>query len=433
MDKNPTNIVHGAEVESIQADSPAARAGLLPGMVIATAQGKALRDYIDWLWLSDGSELELTAWPESFSTNSDSLKAFTLQRELGETWGIEFSQPIFDDLMTCNNDCGFCFTKMLPPGLRASLYVRDDDYRLSFLQGSFVTLSNLHEADIERIIEQHISPLYVSLHAVDPTIRQQLFGCNAERGLANLETLLAEKIDVHCQIVLLPGVNDGAILTETLAWTESKPNILSVGIVPYAYTRLAEDKRDFTTQQAKELVRNLKGLAPRVQLADEWFLMTSPHVPAANYYADYPQFHNGIGMLRSFIDDWQSLSVPVDRDKHAAVVVTSNVFAAIFQRLSMTSPWAQSLKILPVENHFFGGSIHATGLLTAADIIQAFQTKASNWQQHLTVYIPDVVFNSEGLTLDGYSLQQLAETLGRDIQLISFIDVLLGPDLEGGV
>ena len=408
-----------AEIAAVAPRSPAASAGIQPGMIIQTVDGQPLRDILDWLWLSEGQEIELVLAPPSRA----SVTSITLARSQAEPWGIDFIDPLFDGLQTCQNYCDFCFIDMLPDGLRPSLYLRDDDYRLSFLQGSFVTLSNLTSSDIQRIISQRLSPLHVSLHAVDATVRRQLIGPMASVGFDNLEILLAAGIQVHVQIVLVPNENDGPVLDETLNWVAGQPNILSTGIVPYAYTRYAKRQVSYTAKQAAELIDRLGPLAPEVQLADEWFILAGIDLPDNTYYADFPQFENGIGLVTSFVQDWQAFNEHAS-DFPAAVLVSGEAFAPILQQLITKTPRASQLQVLAVPNLFFGGSVNTTGLLTASDITQAFATADKRNSSELPVFIPSLIFNSDGLTLDGCTASQLQALIGRKVHVVTYISEL---------
>jgi len=400
---------NGALLEAVMPNSPADRIGLTVGMRILTVDGQPLRDVLDWLWLADGDTAEL----ELLDVSRQHSWKRTISREFGESWGIEFAAVVFDGVHTCVNTCSFCFMTMLPAGMRASLYLRDDDYRLSFLQGNFVTLTNLEDADVERIITQRLSPLHVSLHAVDPQVRELLMGKRAARGLEVLKVLLAAGINVHVQIVLVPGINDAGQLAETLTWAAVQPAVLSIGIVPYAFTRYARIQESFNAQQSIELINRLQDLAPRVQLADEWFLRAGAKLPEmlpdTGYYGSYPQYEDGIGMLRSFVDDWQDSLA--DRDTLAsvhcsAVLVTGTAFGPLLSQLLAETAWAQNLTVLAIENDFFGPSVNVAGLLTGIDLIA--QLKASPAVGPATkVLLPDVMFNDDGMTLDDYSIDDL--------------------------
>jgi len=279
----------GAIIGAVEPGSPAARSGLAAGMAVQLVDGQPLGDILDWFWLADGAEVSLTildsqqpgtvgteypaqvtrpAVPVTGETGDS--KEILLRREWGEPWGIEFADPLFDGLRTCRNDCLFCFMKMLPSGMRPALYLRDDDYRLSFLQGNFVTLSNLSAADLQRIVAMHLSPLHVSLHAVTPAIREQLMGRNHQQGLDALEQLLAAGIEFHAQMVLMPGINDGAELERSLDWLAARPQFISTGIVPYGYTRHARLQTGYTPQQAAAVIAQVgerPGEAPNYSLS----------------------------------------------------------------------------------------------------------------------------------------------------------------------
>jgi len=222
-------------IAAITPESPADLAHLEVGDRIVAVDGAVVHDILDWQWLTDGEAIEV-----SLTKESGEPAVVGLTRELGTPWGIEFSDALFDSVRTCRNNCTFCFMTQLPRGMRKALYVRDDDYRLSFLQGNFVTLTNLTDEDAERIAVQHLSPLYVSIHATDPEVRASLVCANDDRALERVDQLLDAGIDLHVQIVLVPGVNDAEQLDATLTWLAEREGIVSVGIVPLGFTRHQE-------------------------------------------------------------------------------------------------------------------------------------------------------------------------------------------------
>jgi putative radical SAM enzyme (TIGR03279 family) len=317
---------------------------------------------------------------------------------------------------------------MLPTGMRPALYLRDDDYRLSFLQGNFVTLTNLSAADVRRIIRYHLSPLHVSLHAITPAVRKQLMGGNHARGIEVLERLLNAGIEVHAQVVLTPGINSGDELNATLAWVEERPNILSVGIVPYGFTRYARLQTSFTSSEARDLIeqmapfqersRERNGMT-RFQLADEWYLLANVTPPPAEHYDGYPQFEDGIGMLRAFEDEWTTPQTTIrPQPQENTLFVTGEAFAPTLKRL-ITQRFAQSAQgpeVRAIRNNFFGGNVNVTGLLTAHDIIS--QLKKQGLPPQSTVFIPKVVFNADGLTLDDRTLHDISHALNCPTHLI---------------
>lgn len=414
-----------AIIKEVDSDSPAERAGLQAGDGITHVNGVPLRDMIEWLWQSDGSSVELTLEDGS---------PCVLTREFGEGWGLSFTDSIFDGIMTCRNACTFCFMRMLPESMRPSLYVRDDDYRLSFLQGNFVTLSNIDDEELDRIIEYRISPLHVSLHAVSPEIRSQLIGKNAARGMEVLEELLGEGIEVHVQVVVVPDLNDGGELVRTLSWIESHPGVLSAGFVPLGYTKF---QNRFTSsfsddpERAAEVIETIREfqedsgverLNPRLQIADEFYLDADYDFPPACRYAGYPQFQDGIGMMRAFIDEWNASADSIAEaaarleEDGPACIVTGTAFAKVLQPLLDASPLSGKLAILPVENQRFGGNVDVTGLLCGEDLIPALREADPQG----IVLLSRQMFNQDLLLLDDMTLEDLQAACAADFRLCTF-------------
>jgi putative radical SAM enzyme (TIGR03279 family) len=410
-----------AIIASVADGCVAHRGGIHAGMTLLAVDGQPLRDYIDWLWLSSEPSVELQI---------AELGTVVLEREAGEPWGIEFASPVFDGVRTCVNNCAFCFMAMLPKGLRPSLYLRDDDYRLSFLQGNFVTLTNITDSDIERIISYHLSPLHVSLHAVSAAVRQKLMGRNHARGIEVLQRLLGAGIEIHAQIVLVPGVNDGAVLTETLDWVAARPGVTVCGIVPYGYTKYAALQRGFDgagCQAVVEQVGQWQAANPTacVQLADEFFVKAWPHdtlahLPSADYYAAYPMLYDGIGMLRSFADDIQAAR----RGEHCSpaepsnptsrtLIATGQAFAPFLTRLLNAAGAPNTTTVLPIKNNFFGGNVDVAGLLTATDIIEQVSVHLKTHKAD-QLLLPPAIFNDDGLTLDDKTLADIQQALLSD-------------------
>ena len=239
-----------AWIKSVEEGSPAWEAGLEPGMRVDRVNGHALLDIIDWRWEASDDVAELEVFvPEGIGEESGAFLC-TLEREAGQDWGVEFTDVLFDGIRTCVNACQFCFMRMLPDDARASLMLRDDDYRLSFMQGNFVTLTNVSDEDLQRIIDCRLEPMNVSIHAVSPDVRRGLIGRHAQRGIDVLEALCDAGLEVHGQIVLCAGINDGDELTRTLDWVEARPNITSLAIVPMGYTKYS---RQFSHSFSEDL------------------------------------------------------------------------------------------------------------------------------------------------------------------------------------
>jgi putative radical SAM enzyme (TIGR03279 family) len=423
----------GGVVSAVEPHGAAARAGLRPGDAIVSAAGVAVHDVIDWMWLADDSAIEVT-----IADPDGSRRETTMIRHPDEGWGFDFESVVFDGIRECDNACTFCFVSQLPPGLRPSLYVRDDDYRLSFLVGNFVTLTNLSDDDIDRIASQHLSPLHVSVHAADTDVRRKLICPTAEdRALEFIDTLLAAGIRMHTQVVLVPGVNDGEVLDRTLVWLSARRGIESVGVVPVGLTRHAPQgmSKYQTSASAAAVLAQLAPWQVRmraergatwVHAADEFYLTARAVLPSWDDYDEFPQFENGIGMTRSFLDEMAELVADFGgHTPHACgvVLVTGELFAPVLEAMASTlSAGGCAVRVLPVRNELFGGDVTVAGLLSGSDLEGAILADArarGGMIDHDTYLLPDVVLNDDGVTLDGYDLTRIGEGSGADVRLVS--------------
>ncbi|PKQ10179.1 MAG: hypothetical protein CVT69_01060 [Actinobacteria bacterium HGW-Actinobacteria-9] len=414
----------GGVVASVDEAGPAGRAGMVPGDIIIEADGHRLTDIIDWRWHTDEARVTLTL---------DSGRTVELTREPGEAWGLDFADVLFDRVHTCRNDCAFCFMSQLPKGLRPALYLRDDDYRLSFLQGNFVTLTNLDDADVERIAEQVLSPLYVSLHAVDPAIRAQLVCARDDTALQRFDELLSAGIELHVQIVLVPGVNDGEQLDATLTWLAEREGVASVGIVPLGYTRHQsafkagyEDRISSVVvieqvQRWQFAMREREGVT-WVHLADEFYLNARAPFPKTEWYDDFPQYENGIGIVRSFVDEvttrreeYVAALGALPTDAESVTLVTGMLAATTLAGALQACEGVGRVRLLAVPNRFFGGNVTVTGLLTGVDIAAAIVADGEEG----TYLVPDIVLNSECLTLDDWDIERIRRESDSDVRLVS--------------
>lgn len=425
----------GGAVEAVEAGSPAQEAGLLPGDRLLTADGLALRDVIDWAWIADDDEVEVLA---ERGLGRDAQRFLTvLDREPGRSWGLSFERPVFDRIRTCVNDCAFCFMTQLPPGLRPSLYLRDDDYRLSFLSGTFVTLTNLTDADVTRIEEQRLSPLHVSLHAVTPDVRAELVCSRGDdRALERFDELVAAGIELHAQVVLVPGVNDGAELESTLAWLwERSDAVASVGVVPLGYTghqqrfEASYEEPEVATAVLAQLARwQDRARAERqghtwVQAADELYLAAGLPLPPAEDYDGYPQYENGIGMVRAFVDEWAAargaaLVQGPPLVAPDATLVTGELFAPVLEEcIADLGTAGAGLRVLAVRNDFLGGNVNVAGLLTGADLVPAIAADASMGGVR-PYLLCDLALNDDGLTLDGMTAVDVATRAAANVTVV---------------
>ena len=418
--------VDGAWIARVEDGSPAWEAGLEPGMRIDAVNGQEIPDIIAWRWEADGDVAELAV----FDPEDGEEYACVLERDPGQDWGVEFTDVLFDGIRTCVNACQFCFMAMLPSDARASLMLRDDDYRLSFLQGNFVTLTNLTDEDVERIIRCRMEPMNVSIHAVSPEVRIPLIGRRAMRGMEVLERLCEAGIEVHGQIVLCSGINDGEELRRTLDWVEQRPQITSLAIVPLGYTKYS---KRFTSsfsediEASRNVVRLLEPYQARArkslgitrfQLSDEFYLDAQLPIPAAHTYDGYPQFYDGIGMLRSFLDENAmllqqrsskvgELRMLLRQQRRHVFLVCGEAAEGVMGELCRT--WKAPMETFAIRNEYYGGDVNVTGLIVATDLLAQLPADLET----CTVVLPEVMFNFDRVTLDGRRQEDIIEELER--------------------
>lgn len=373
----------------------AARAGLRPGDLILEIDGRPLRDVIDFQLHAAEDAFQLTLRRDGRRLE------IAVTRRRGEELGIEFEQPVFDAVRTCNNDCFFCFLKGLPQGMRPSLYLKDDDYRLSFCHGNFVTLTNLTESDWRRLAEQRLSPLNVSVHATDPELRRRMLGNpRAPDVMEQLRRLAALDMRVNAQVVVCPGVNDGEQLERTVSDLAALyPHVQSIGVVPVGTTRHLRRRRPSTGQTPEiqqctppyaaallvQLRRHQRQFRRRlgadvVYAADELYLLAGRPLPAASRYDGFPQYHNGIGMTRALIDDWRRLRrtlrrAPLRPRVRSALLACGTLIAPVIERIAveLAAAIGIDIRVRPIESGFWGSSVTVSGLLTASDFIRGLR------------------------------------------------------------
>ena len=426
-----------ALVREVLPDSPADDAGFEPGCFVTTVDGRPVRDIIDWRWLTADDVIEV-----GYIDLDGDAGEVELERDEGEEWGFEFEGVVFDGVKQCRNACTFCFMRQLPDDMRSSLTLRDDDFRLSFLAGTFVTFTNLKPEDEQRIVEQRISPLRLSLHVADPEVRRRMIGRHAQHGIDVLERLLDAGIEFHAQIVLVPDENDGAVLADTLSWAYERPGILDVCIVPLGFTKhQSVFDRSFNTPTASRAVMDLiipfqqRALAERGSMwafaADEFYHNAYgpallENLPPAEHYGDFGMFEDGVGIIRSFVDDWEQAERAGLIERCAAALRAADMrmhyLAGCATRhflgpLIEASPLAGLLVPLFVKNDFFGGNVDVTGLLCGCDMADAVRAERERGLQRALV--PRVVFNDNAVTLDDMSLEDMEKRAGAPMSVVS--------------
>jgi putative radical SAM enzyme (TIGR03279 family) len=420
----PRSCAEGVVVAIVRSRTPAAEAGLRPGDRILSVNGHAVRDAIDFQFHTSDDRLALTVERDGAS------RAFRVVCGGGPV-GIELEAPRPGEIATCANKCVFCFIHQLPKGMRRSLYVKDDDFRLSFLHGNYITLTDLGEDELRRIEEQRLSPLYVSVHATDPSLRWELLGRprTSAEILPRLERLAKAGIRMHAQIVLCPDWNDGAQLERTVhELAPLHPHVATTAIVPVgltAHRARLPSLRTLTDAEARALVDAVHGwqaellmrLGSRfVFLGDEVYLQAGAPMPEAPAYEEFLVAEDGIGLVRRFEDGFaRAARRPRGGESARVTVVSGTLYAPRLARLLAALPRGRA-SVAAVPNRHFGGSISVAGLLTGGDI-----------QRHLAglgdlgdaVLVPAVaVRDGDGVFLDDATPADLARDLGVPVQVI---------------
>jgi putative radical SAM enzyme (TIGR03279 family) len=452
---NPTVI-------EIVRNSPADAAGLSIGDELIAVNGIVPSDVIEYQQLVDDPQLEVTV------KTPTGERTITIDKATGEPLGIRLSASIFDRVQTCDNHCEFCFIYQLPPGLRETLYLKDDDYRLSFLYGNFTTLTRFTELDLARVVEERLGPLYVSIHATDPEVRTRMLrNPRGATSLRWLRALLENDVTLHGQIVLCPGINNGDVLDRTAAEILSRyDGLASVGIVPLGLSRYNTEKnlRVHTPEEAAADLDAIgywqeeaeRRIGRRMFFAsDELYLVADRAVPPADAYEEYSQHENGIGMVRAFIDEvraleggfaamgpvatgeWRTIpSAPGEgyraprhpgsnpaAESGPVGILTGRYGAAALTPLipSLERLSGRELRVIAVENQFFGGNTGVAGLLVGSDLTRV----VADGNAHVSRYLlPDVALSGD-VFLDDTSLE--------DLRAVSPVPIIVTPATAGGL
>lgn len=424
----------GKRIEQVIPGSIADELGLGAGDYVVSIDGTEPQDILDWRLAESGERLLLAV-----RHRDGALVEYDIEKDYDEALGIVFASPTMDEIKRCRNNCIFCFVEQMPPQMRESLYVKDDDYRLSFLTGSYITLTNLREEELERICRLHLSPLYVSVHATAPEVRQKLMrNPNAGKILPMLQHLAACGIQFHTQVVLCPGLNDGDVLAQTMADLYALyPSVLTLAVVPVGltgYRRGLYPLQPCTVAVARQVLAQIhawqeKALKEKgtrfVFASDEFYTLAQEPIPPAEAYEGYPQLENGVGLVRLLLEEWEDWEKRLP-PKAAAVTeatVAAGVTAALYlQPIVDRLNQIENVKVtlVPVENKFFGGHVTVSGLLTYHDLTQALKNVKG------TLYLSSVMLKErKELFLDGYTVQDLAETLKTDVQVVDSLSDFL--------
>ncbi len=430
-----------AQITQVIPDSIGAEIGFEPGDAIVSINGTKPRDLIDYQFLCADEILELEVLDANGQTHH-----LEIEKDYDDDLGLEFETALFDGLIQCNNRCPFCFIDQQPPGKRDTLYLKDDDYRLSFLYGSYLTLTNLTEREWQRIETLRLSPLYVSVHATEPEIRAQLLK-NPRAGLIldQLRWFQERRLQIHAQVVVCPGINDGEHLERTLLdlaqfHVGEIPTVASIAVVPVGLTRFRpnlDELAPVSTEKAQEVIAQVRSLQAKFRahygstvawLADEWFLIARQELPPAEHYEDYPQIGNGVGSIRQFMSEFAAMAAEMLPDRldspcHYTWVVGNAVehaFEPLVERLNQVDNLTVTLA--PLRSDYWGQEITVTGLLTGQDLLTHLQGRDLGDG----VLLPSLMLKQgDAVFLDDRRLEDVAQGLGVPLIRVTGIAGLL--------
>jgi putative radical SAM enzyme (TIGR03279 family) len=408
------------KVAAVEADSDAERAGILPGDKILKINEAEVRDRLDFEFYRSGDFLELEIM------RGESLMQVSVERDEGQVLGIE---PEVMKIHLCKNNCVFCFVHQTPKGMRKSLYVKDEDYRYSFLDGHFTTLSNMKESDWDRVLEQKLSPIYVSVHCTEPEMRAKLLkNDKLEPVMERLEWMRRHKIDFHTQMVVIPDWNDKEYLERSLRELRPfYPNLLSISVVPIGLTSFRKNLPDLrlcTREDALDMLERVErhgreALAETGEMfifpSDEIYILAGVEVPPAEFYGDFSQYENGVGTIRTLIDDFarELPYLPKAKSGWDITVLTAPLAEATQRRVLDTLRAEKQLEseLIVCENLTFGSTITVTGLLCGKDFAAALERSRGKGP----VLIPPNCLNKDNLFLDDMSPKDLEARFGRKV------------------
>ncbi|MEH1872348.1 TIGR03279 family radical SAM protein [Nostoc sp.] len=433
--------INPARITKVLPDSIAAEIGFEAGDAIVAINGTRPRDLIDYQFLCADEVLELEVLDATGKTHS-----LEIEKDYDQDLGLEFETALFDGLIQCNNRCPFCFIDQQPPGKRTSLYLKDDDYRLSFLYGSYLTLTNLSEREWQRIEQMRLSPLYVSVHATEAQVRIRLLkNPRAGQILEQLKWFQERRLQIHAQVVVCPGINDGKHLEQTLKdlasfHTGEVPAVASVAVVPVGLTRFRPPEDELipvTREKAKEVISQVQILSRQfrqkfdsslVWLADEWFLIAGEELPSESEYEEYPQIDNGVGSIQLFIKQFATVAADLlppkvyPQRKFTWIVgnAVEKAFQPILKRLNSVEGLEVNMRAL--SSDYWGQTISVTGLLTGHDLLLNLEGQDLGD----AILLPNVMLkNGELVFLDDMSIEELAGKLNTKVFPVAGVEDLI--------
>ncbi|MBF2015927.1 MAG: TIGR03279 family radical SAM protein [Rivularia sp. T60_A2020_040] len=432
--------IRPARITKVLPDSIGAEIGFDVGDSIVSINGMRPRDLIDYQFLCADEFLELEVLDEKGKTHQ-----IEIEKDYDDDLGLEFETALFDGLIQCNNRCPFCFIDQQPPDKRSSLYFKDDDYRLSFLYGSYLTLTNLSQREWDRIEQMRLSPLYVSVHATEPEVRIRLLK-NQRAGeiLQHIKWFQERRLQIHAQVVVCPGINDGVHLEQTLHdlasfHTSDLPAVASVAVVPVGLTRFRPQEDELipvTREKAREVIFQVRKLQQELKancgsncvwLADEWFLIAGEELPCEEEYEDYPQVDNGVGSIRLFIKQFTQTArglLPEKVEQRKLTWVVGNAVEQAFQPLvkQLNEVEGLSVNMCALSSDYWGQEISVTGLLTGHDLILKLQGEDLGEG----ILLPSVMLkHGELIFLDDKTVEEVASSLKVKIFPVANVEELI--------
>lgn len=417
----PSKITH------VQPGSIAQRLGLQPGDVMHTIAGEPVIDQIDYQALTASRSFDM-----EIETGCGERKTVHVRKQDWEPLGITLDQSIVSAPRPCTNHCIFCFIDQMPPGMRNTLYVKDDDWRLSLMMGNYITMTNISDQEFDRIIRRRVSPLYISVHATDPEVRVAMMrNPRAAQVMDRLHQLQSAGLRFHCQVVLCPGWNDGEVLKKTVTDLKALwPFAQSVALVPIGLTRFREGLpyiAPYNRESAAELIRSamvwqkecLNSIGTRfVYPADEFYCLSGFPLPDDEEYEDFPQIENGVGMLRMFETDlaFAAEDSPVEFTKERHLVIACGTSIAENMQLwcNRYQPRGTHVKVKAIINHFFGETVTVTGLITGTDLVEQLQDESCDE----ILICRNMIRNEGDLFLDDMSVEDVRAKLPAPLRIV---------------
>ena len=424
----------GVEVSEVEPASLGAEMDIEPGDRIIKVNGRVVRDYLDF----------------RFHTAGETELILEIRKQSGEDWEVEVERAENEDFgftfeaivpRQCANECIFCFCNGNPADARPSLFIKDEDVRLSFLYGNYTTLTSITDDEMNRIVEQALSPQYVSVHATDLDVRAFMLGIDKSRAdiSQKLKRILDAGIEVHAQVVLCPKINDGDVLLKTIEDLAAEyPRITSVAIVPLGLTRYNTDPRltAVTPEFCSSVIDQLKPVQKKLQerlgtnfalLGDEIYIKAGRSIPSRTHYGSYPQIEDGIGMVRAFHEEFAKLEKRLARkgltrvNKRPGTIFTGTLFAPVLTKAveKLNSKLHTELSVIPVNNNYFGGDVSVAGLVTGSDLIASRDQIKGEF-----VLIPRQMLKSdEAIMLDGTTQKQVETAIGVPVHAVNLSEL----------